>query len=56
MGVCHNSNKPNDLLIYTENLLKLYEMNSKVQLSEGDQVGIFKDIILGIDILSQRFG
>jgi hypothetical protein len=31
-------------------------MNSRIQLDEGDQVGIFKDIIEGIDILSQKFG
>ena len=31
-------------------------MNSKIQLTEGDQIGIFKDIIEGIDMLSQKFG
>jgi len=31
-------------------------MNSKLQLSEGEQIGIIKDIIEGIDLLAVKFG
>jgi len=56
IGACEKASKKADLLVYTEHLMKLYEMNSKMQLTERDQSAIFKDIVAGVQLLALKFG
>jgi hypothetical protein len=56
LSACQHSQKETDLIVYTEHIYKLYETNPKCPLEEADQLAIFKGIIEGVDMLSQKFG
>jgi hypothetical protein len=53
---CHTPGGLSDLVVYTENIFKLYEMNAKIVLREGEQLGIFKDLVEGVEMLALKFG
>lgn len=44
-GVCTTPARRADLIVYTENVFKLYELNPKIPLSETEQLRIMCDVV-----------
>ena len=44
-GVCTTPARRADLIVYTENVFKLYELNPKIPLSETEQLRILCDVV-----------